>query len=492
MNSPPMGRDSSLEDHEPNPLATGLQFRTELPDLKLLPLPPDIKDSTSSPTQEESEGAATKADPETLARDETIFYTDSQNKKRIKGGSITSIVSYFLTHDIEESTSDFRKFLICYRKFCTPAELWMVVTKKFFPTDKDESPESPQLKEQRKGAISFIMYWLDFCAAQDFFSVREKFANPLWKGLQMFLVKLRIKGHKQHYEQLVKKVQQNSNVGVSANSSNAGGDDANPDSDYRGVVWGITQTLFPRSLVPGEFVFLDLHAQEVAHSLTITEHNLFKNIRVKEFLEKTWIKDTSRSLVYLMVNRFNHVAFWVAGQIVQNSSLSGRKAVLERFIAIADTCYQIHNYNSAMEILAGLSMTSVSRLKKTWGALSSSSLNDFKKLEDFMKPVKNYQDYRAKIQECKSKNIATLPWIGIYLKDLTFIDENDDYLSGGLINFEKIDMLGGIIEEVEFFQGQDLVCKEVEEPIVQFLNNLNVLTEKEVYDLSLKQEPRGS
>ncbi len=32
------------------------------------------------------------------------------------------------------------------------------------------------------------------------------------------------------------------------------------DADYRGVVWNITQTLFPRSLVPGEFKFIDLHA----------------------------------------------------------------------------------------------------------------------------------------------------------------------------------------------------------------------------------------
>lgn len=31
------------------------------------------------------------------------------------------------------------------------------------------------------------------------------------------------------------------------------------DADYRGVVWSITQTLFPRSLVPGQFKFIDLH-----------------------------------------------------------------------------------------------------------------------------------------------------------------------------------------------------------------------------------------
>jgi hypothetical protein len=95
------------------------------------------------------------------------------------------------------------------------------------------------------------------------------------------------------------------------------------DADYRGVVWSITQTLFPRSLVPGQFKFIDLHPYvsfsfflvqlesvvsllvwsraEVVASLTMTEFNLFRNIRLREFLDKTWLTEQMSSLVYVMV-----------------------------------------------------------------------------------------------------------------------------------------------------------------------------------------------
>jgi hypothetical protein len=81
------------------------------------------------------------------------------------------------------------------------------------------------------------------------------------------------------------------------------------EMEYRGLVWNITQTLFPRSLVPGEFKLTDLHPQEVAHHLTFTEYNLFANIKLAEFLEKSWTANghgSSASLIYVMVNRYHH------------------------------------------------------------------------------------------------------------------------------------------------------------------------------------------
>src|SRR5689334_9471900 len=129
-----------------------------------------------------------------------------------------------------------------------------------------------------------------------------------------------------------------------------------------------------------------MHRQEVAHALGLTELNLFRNIRIQEFLERRWEKDKPNSLVYVMVNRFNFVAFWVSTEIVTCANPSQRKTVLERLITIAEVtfpslslsqhihgspffvqlCYQMNNFNTTMEILAGLSMGPVARMKKTW------------------------------------------------------------------------------------------------------------------------------
>ena len=74
----------------------------------------------------------------------------------------------------------------------------------------------------------------------------------------------------------------------------------------------------------------------MAHALGLTECNLFRNIRIQEFLDRRWEKDKENSLVYVMVNRFNFVAFWVATEIVTNSNPGQRRTVLERLITIAD------------------------------------------------------------------------------------------------------------------------------------------------------------
>src|SRR3546814_897674 len=41
---------------------------------------------------------------------------------------------------------------------------------------------------------------------------------------------------------------------------------------------------------------------EVVACLTMTEFNLFRNIRLREFLDKTWLTEQMSSLVYVMVS----------------------------------------------------------------------------------------------------------------------------------------------------------------------------------------------
>ena len=50
---------------------------------------------------------------------------------------------------------------------------------------------------------------------------------------------------------------------------------------------------------------MDLHPHEVAHAMAYTEYNLFVNIKLTEFLERSWQTDTANSLIYVMVNRYS-------------------------------------------------------------------------------------------------------------------------------------------------------------------------------------------
>lgn len=67
------------------------------------------------------------------------------------------------------------------------------------------------------------------------------------------------------------------------------------------------------------------------------------------------------------------VSYWVATEIVLTPNLKERVRMLAKFVTIADYCKTFNNWNTLMEIMIGLNLGCVQRLKKTW-AVSNSHL----------------------------------------------------------------------------------------------------------------------
>lgn len=51
---------------------------------------------------------------------------------------------------------------------------------------------------------------------------------------------------------------------------------------------------------------------------------------------------------------------------MRDENVKGRVATLQRVLAVAEECRNLHNYNGVMEIMAGLQHSSVWRLQETW------------------------------------------------------------------------------------------------------------------------------
>ena len=72
----------------------------------------------------------------------------------------------------------------------------------------------------------------------------------------------------------------------------------------------------------------------------------------------------------------------------------------------------------------------------------------------------NYNEYRKLVISCTT---PCVPYVGIYLTDLTFIEENPDTLFGNLVNFEKRNRIGNTIENIQMKQKQPYNIPEVPE-----------------------------
>lgn len=60
----------------------------------------------------------------------------------------------------------------------------------------------------------------------------------------------------------------------------------------------------------------------------------------------------------------------VASQIMNYADVTSRANTIEKWVAVADICRCLHNYNGVLEITSALNRSAIYRLKKTWAKVS--------------------------------------------------------------------------------------------------------------------------
>lgn len=108
-----------------------------------------------------------------------------------------------------------------------------------------------------------------------------------------------------------------------------------------------------------------------------------------------------------------------------------------------------------------------------------------------MDPCKNYKLYREHISSILNSNNPCIPFMGVYLSDLLFIEEGNPDNKDEKINFEKRIMYTKIIKQIQFFQQLSYSSNLKEDKIIQkCLENLHSLDNETAYQLSLICEPK--
>jgi len=187
------------------------------------------------------------------------------------------------------------------------------------------------------------------------------------------------------------------------------------------------------------------------HSIIVLS---LKNVLIKHGIKK---KEAEAENVAALVRRFNSMSKWVSSIILGQQNLAIRTAILNQFILIAKHFKDHHNFNGMTEIVAGLSNSAITRLQKTWNAIPPNLKQTYDSLVELISPQSSYKIMRATLKESSP---PTLPYIGIYLSDLTFIEEGNpnvvqDKTTGiMLINFEKRNQVANVILEIQSYQQQ--------------------------------------
>ncbi|VDP69752.1 unnamed protein product [Echinostoma caproni] len=136
--------------------------------------------------------------------------------------------------------------------------------------------------------------------------------------------------------------------------------------------------------IPSEKNFDTLSALDISEQLTFLDFQIFRSIRSEELLNQSWMKpdkEDKAKHVLLVCKRFNEVSRLVVSEIISRTDLNDRVNCIDKWVAIADICRCMQNYNGVLQICAALVNSSVYRLRRTWERVSKQTKQSIDRLQ---------------------------------------------------------------------------------------------------------------
>ncbi|CAF3953770.1 unnamed protein product [Adineta steineri] len=288
--------------------------------------------------------------------------------------------------------------------------------------------------------------------------------------------------------------------------------------------------------------FIEMSSTTVAEQLTIVDADLLKSVLTYECLtistngcsRRTALNNSNRllSTVDKTIEYFNAVVARVVATILKEQDEKTRANVIEKWIDVAHQCRKLKNFSSLTAILNGLLSGCIYRLSKAWSYVTEDYWTILEELKNVFGSCADRKQARAILDKegtakyvdsttmsttlgrkfrhkstrdhHKSTMIGTVPYLGIYLSDLTYIDSaypntidnesNNDLipLSAKLINFEKHRKQFEILAQIKLFQSAANAYVTLH-PLPRFkawFDSVRTYTDTESWDLSYQIEAK--
>ncbi|THG94032.1 hypothetical protein EW026_g7354 [Hermanssonia centrifuga] len=241
----------------------------------------------------------------------------------------------------------------------------------------------------------------------------------------------------------------------------------------------------------------DFDPLELARQLTAMECTLYCAIQPEEVLETGQTGGIYPGNVKMVTSLSTVITGWVAECILNEPDTKRRTALVKFFIKIADRCASLQNFSTPRSILAALDSSTISRLSQTWTGLPQKNrlqLDSLRKLADH---ARNYHEYRSRLRNTAP---PAVPFLGLYLTDITFCREGNPSHRASpknpekkLLNFNKYHKLARIVQDMQRFQVSYNLKEipEVQEYLKEsFEQSKNRTDLQDLYRRSLLVEPK--
>ncbi|KAI0244492.1 hypothetical protein L0F63_001103 [Massospora cicadina] len=409
------------------------------------------------------------------------------NANGVTGGTLDALVEMLTPHDTIIDDDYAKTFLLTFRSFCTPTVLLEKLICRFNLTppsglmlSQQQMWKKHKLLPIRLHVHNILKLWLEsYFFDSDDRVVLERIGNFVQGPLREALTQVAA-------AQLTELVHDKIDSIF-----------AEPAAVPQSISKAVSKLLMRNYHIS----LLDIHPLEVARQLTLLVSKIFCSITPSELINREFSKPTHDSAATFVIKKAQNstrITSLITRLILSEPEIKHRVAWIKFFIEVAEYLLSLRNYGTLVSIVSALQTSAVIRLRQTWKLVPEKHMLTMERLHELTNHARNYQALR------KHLRVATtpcIPFLGIYLTDLTFADEgNPTYRtssqgSAPIINFSKCQRIARIIQEIQRFQVPYNLIEVVE---LQTQFNLLLIdqaqnynwSERHMYRLSLELEPR--
>ncbi|XP_036192443.1 1-phosphatidylinositol 4,5-bisphosphate phosphodiesterase epsilon-1 isoform X1 [Myotis myotis] len=210
------------------------------------------------------------------------------------------------------------------------------------------------------------------------------------------------------------------------------------------------QNIYRRVLPVDYLCFLtqNLSTPECQRSLPCLKASISASILNSQNREHNALED--------LVMRFNEVSSWVTWLILTAGSMEEKREVFSYLVHVAKCCWNMGNYNTVMEFLAGLRSRKV---LKMWQFMDQSDLETMRSLKDAMAQHESSCEYRKVVTRALHiPGCRVVPFCGVFLKELCEVLDG----ASGLVKLcPRYNSQEETLEFVADYSGQDNFLQRV-------------------------------